>query len=686
MAGFRDLQDVAAERWHRDIRPTCKGRTRRDFLFISPELQQLLHQVDVRDDIWADHSVLQGTFISPRQLAPQWIWPAPASFPWPAQFGLHYCKWPVDSDDPTGDYAALWEHIEADACSHVPFPVQKSAFGRGRVIHPKPCKVSQLSPIKLGRQGEFQPEFFGTSTRHAQWVRQTRRLQHFARLAASDKSVSVQLAEVWGSILRAKGFFPDFPTWWLDAGFRTDRAPVICPQWPPEAAVAQALCDSVAMATRDLESKLKSQSKQYAKMRRENNPNLVFQDLRATTVPGVDILLQPIRAKVAEVDQVESKLVLDQSIELPSDEVLQCKGLPVPVIHHDSDCLWVQSVDGFAVDDVVTSACKVGFIDDLAREFIQAWKSRWMRHLRVPPERWSPIIQFGKQFLPPGRYDWSSLDVPALQHALAAKKPHTSAGMDGVTLLDLKSMTPQLLQCFCDLFTLAASKGTWPNQVVAGRVTCLAKTHMPLSASDFRPITVFGLLYRSWSSHHAKQAIRVLDAVLPDAMYGSRPGCYASQVWARILWTIEQSFLDEVPLSGLVADINKALNMLPRDVVFELAGHIGIPTRVLLGWAGALVQMERRFVLRGSLTDPVCSVTGFPEGCALSCVAMLVVDFLFHKWFEIQYPLAAPVSYVDDWQLICCSPAFVDGAKRCLDRFVDAMTFSLIAKRPIRGP
>ena len=35
-AGFRDIQDVALERWGQPIQSTCKGCTRRDFLYISP--------------------------------------------------------------------------------------------------------------------------------------------------------------------------------------------------------------------------------------------------------------------------------------------------------------------------------------------------------------------------------------------------------------------------------------------------------------------------------------------------------------------------------------------------------------------------------------------------------------------------------------------------------------------------
>lgn len=60
--GFRDLQSIAESRWGVTPQSTCKGSSRKDFLYVSPELQQLLVGVSVLHDIWADHSVIVGSF------------------------------------------------------------------------------------------------------------------------------------------------------------------------------------------------------------------------------------------------------------------------------------------------------------------------------------------------------------------------------------------------------------------------------------------------------------------------------------------------------------------------------------------------------------------------------------------------------------------------------------------------
>ena len=168
-----------------------------------------------------------------------------------------------------------------------------------------------------------------------------------------------------------------------------------------------------------------------------------------------------------------------------------------------------------------------------------------------------------------------------------------------------------------------------------------------------------------------------MESRLPDCLFGSRPGHYAAQVWARLLWTIEVSFVNQVALSGLIADLQKAFNVIPRLATFEIASHVGIPGKVMLGWAAALSQMSRRFVIQGSLSEGIGSVTGFPEGCALSCKAMLLIDVTFQAWMDAFFPLCQAITYVDDWQLVCCHPGLIEGAKQCLDRFVHAVDLQL---------
>ena len=675
--GFRDIQEVALFRWGAPVQNTCKGKTRKDFLFLSPELQDLLIEVHLAQDVWPDHAVLSGRFQQVAFLPSLRVWPSPHSMTWPSQFGLDV-HWSAPDGDMTAGYSRLWHDIEQDAVRRCPQVVTKKMLGRASRATPKVVKPHKTPPIKLGRQGDFQPEYMGTSVRHAQWVRQARRLQSFARMAASSKpDLMIARVESWSSVLHAKGFEPTFAHWWKTCDHRTGDAPECCPESPPSSQCAFAMFESLSLAVRHFEGQLKRQSREYAKFRRDRNPNLVFHDVRPAMIPGVEVLFQSVQAVVEEVDADTGQITLDQICDFKSTGVISCQGKPLTVLHHEAEALWVEDVSQVKVGEAVRQTKYVGNLLELEQQFVHDWKARWMRHADVPADRWDEIVSFAKRYLPPGRHYWPPMTPDDVKTSIRKKKTSTSHGFDGVTLADLKQMPGPVLRAFCDMYAASEATGQWPSQLVDGKVVSLAKVTQPGAPNDFRPITVFGLLYRIWSSYHARHALIRLDDSMPDSLYGSRPGRYAAQVWAKLLWCIEHSFQHSFDLSGLVADLQKAFHMLPRVAVFEIAAHMGLPGYMLVGWAGALSQMKRRFLLRGSLTEGIPSVTGFPEGCGLSCVAMLLLDMAFHTWHKVFFPLCTPISYVDDWQLFCPDSRLIEGAKQCLERFVQAVDLQL---------
>ena len=441
--------------------------------------------------------------------------------------------------------------------------------------------------------------------------------------------------------------------------------------------MAQSIFESVCLALRQLETELQKSSRLYSRLKRDSNPNAIFHDLRTHSDQGVHVLLQPQPAKVLEVRPDDMSIVLDKPMQFDLDEPIVCNGLPLPVIYAEHDCVWVQSLEGLAVGHAVTQLARIGTDDDLFHAFLNAWKAMWERHAQVPQHRWNTILDFARLHLPRLKFSWPKITVDMLGHCISHKKAATAGGLDGVTLRDLKAMPCSALQNFVAIFEHAELTGLWPTQIVSGRVACIAKTPEPSRALDYRPITVLGLLYRCWGTYHSRQIIQRLDAHLPTGLFGSRPQRFAGQVWSQLLWTIEQAYEQGIQLSGIIADIQKAFNFLPRPVVFECCALVGIPFHVLRAWAGALTIMPRRFQINGALSPPALSNCGLPEGCALSCVGMMVVDMVYHAWMTHFFPLCQPLSYVDDWQVLMMSPDFVKPALQCLESFTHAMDLLL---------
>lgn len=214
---------VAFQRWAKNPQPTCKGKTRKDFCFISPELQALLIDVVVQHDVWSDHSVLAGVFQgSPKDILQHW-WKQLASLSWPNSFKTSQVHINVqwDTVDPTEGYKQMWNQIETSASEklqtegeQVPTGLQ---VGRGATLETIVLQGQRRGQqLKKGRMGDVMPTYHGQSVQHAQWFRQLRRLQSYVRYRQCQEveTEAVHSVQLWRSILCAKSFPSGFQLWW----------------------------------------------------------------------------------------------------------------------------------------------------------------------------------------------------------------------------------------------------------------------------------------------------------------------------------------------------------------------------------------------------------------------------------------------------------------------------------------
>lgn len=309
----------------------------------------------------------------------------------------------------------------------------------------------RMAPPKLARKGDFQPQFVCATFRHSQWLRQVRRLQSYCRHVRLHDPDTQHAKSVWGAIVRATGFSPSFPEWWAHSSIRTYGAPACLPLIPPPFDICQLIYETMCLALRQFELELSKSSRLYARLRRENNPNAIFQDLKAFPDKGVHVLMQPKCAKVVEVRLDDMALVLDHPVDFDPDQPVVCNTNPIPVIHADHDCVWVQSVDGLEPGCTISQLSKIGTDDDLFHTFLHTWKQMWERHSQVPPDRWETILAFARHHLPRQQFSWPPTEETSLSQCVSHKKHTTAGGLDGVSLRDLQAMPYNALSNFVSI-------------------------------------------------------------------------------------------------------------------------------------------------------------------------------------------------------------------------------------------
>ena len=143
-----------------------------------------------------------------------------------------------------------------------------------------------------------------------------------------------------------------------------------------------------------------------------------------------------------------------------------------------------------------------------------------------------------------------------------------------------------------------------------------------------------------------------LRRFLPVSVFGGVPGRQSKAIWYEVSQLLEASYIHSQSLQGLVLDIQRAFNCLPRIPVWNLLAVLGLPAHILRAWASFVSGQSRMFRIRASCSDPVKSCVGFPEGCALSVTAMVLIDWLLERWISVTCGEHVNLfAYIDDWHL-----------------------------------
>ena len=207
-----------------------------------------------------------------------------------------------------------------------------------------------------------------------------------------------------------------------------------------------------------------------------------------------------VQGVVSEVDEHEVAVVLAAPVAVRDDLPLWIGGSPKKVIHAESDKVWLEDVSDVAVSAAVAQTEPLGDLASIFEAFHMQWRQRWCRHDGVSFRQWDQLLGFAARVLRPVPVPHLAVDVDLLRAEVHRKKKTAATGLDGVSRDDLIHADQHTLQSLVNAFRRAESDGAWPRQMLAGKVHSLAKSPRISSVGDYRPITVFGLPYRAWSS------------------------------------------------------------------------------------------------------------------------------------------------------------------------------------------
>lgn len=552
--GWVNVQSWAAQVLNKPIQYTCKNKTTKDHLFVSPELAMYLLDVEVDNTWFPDHAILYAKFKplgSPPMLP---LWKKPKPIDWQNIKNEELENEFHHNDDLSSDMTCNLRNLFQDVEQAVETltnkkgqPMHASSKGRAQTLEVKWVR-EYTAPVKQGRQGEYQPQFHGACKQHAQWLRQYRRMVNLHQLVTANKqqdTAQQHKQNLWKAIRTAPGFQPNFLTWWEMQGGPNFPAQV------PTKEVLEKICENFHHHLATFEKQLTSKKIQAAKQKRVEDPMLIFQDLRKEPIMPVQVLVNRTSARVTAIDQDESALLIHPPCVWEGDKQIYGPQGPLPVIHGEADKIWVEDVTGIQVGSELSQEEYIGNLPSLFAQFAQEWQARWDRHLETPEERWNPITSFAEQVLPrPEPMPYNPITVDEWRSALKKKSRKSAIGPDGISKNDLLNLPYAATERLLQLFYMVEQGAKWPEQLMVGFVVALEKVRGATTTGQFRPITVFPLCYRIWGSIRAKQILLHLQQLAPSTCAGNLPGRHAGHVWYTIMREIENAQFQGTSLSG----------------------------------------------------------------------------------------------------------------------------------------
>ena len=424
------------------------------------------------------------------------------------------------------------------------------------------------------------------------------------------------------------------------------------PSDPPSHAEACLICIGFEEKVRLLEETLNKELLEKAKQNRIANPNKVFDDLRKPSANLVQLLDDSTSTTITSIDYENNKVTVDPPVHFDPEQPLCCNHSQCKVIEIDENCITVDNITDITIGSDLRQEKYEASLEKLFAKFGEEWTKRWDKHLQVDDSHCDPIVSFFKQSMPAiPTMQLEPITVEQWLQTVRKKKAKAATGPDGWSRKDLLNMPRDLVEKIIHLLNAVEQGKPWPTSVVTGIVHSLEKIPNATKTSQFRPITIFSLIYRTWSSIRSKQCLQHLIDYVPTQCYGNLPGRYAGQVWWGIQQSIEDSNYLGKHLTGAMIDIVKCFNALPRCPLLEVCHHLGIHRGIIQAWASGLTQMVRRFSIRGGVGPPIRSTTGFAEGCGMSVVAMVASNVLTSQWLTHKVPNCSLWTYVDNIEL-----------------------------------
>ena len=466
--GWIELQELLWQRWGVMPSPTCKDATRRDFLYLSPELAAVCTGGAV-NHTFQEHATISAKIGIASNAGAVRFWPRPAEIPWNgvALDGLQG-QTHIDAPPLLNTTARLQRHahlFEQSLNGHVNCPgrqLPSACFGRARILEPVPKDLS-VPTVRKSRSGDecMQSDLLSLEVRR--WFKQLRRLQSLRQSlqnARYDLNALEYRGTLWHSILKATGFHQGFCDWWLRRPIQHVGSPATLPEYVPDPDTASRIFLDFRDNYRRFEGWHVGQRNKILTARHDASKRRLFQDLQDPAGRPVDFLVCNNEYTILATDSQERLLHVEGPLDLTGNSEWRIDGQIVSVEAVSPEVCRIGGSLPLPTDGELEQLQYVSSPSEVHAEFVKFWTQRWNKPSSA--EQWDRILAFAQAFLPSRPLSLPVISPTAWIAALRRFRPRSARGPDGYARDDLLHMPMPRIAELLQLLAEVENGAAWP--------------------------------------------------------------------------------------------------------------------------------------------------------------------------------------------------------------------------------
>ena len=258
---------------------------------------------------------------------------------------------------------------------------------------------------------------------------------------------------------------------------------------------------------------------------------------------------------------------------------VQFQGQDAMLVDVGDECLFLdRPVRCKSMDNpVVSQSCAEPCPHKMQDMVCHAWNHFW----QAPDVVTNEAAEFIRNLSDCPSCPFQDFNVDAWRKCIKGVKVKSARGACGFSMKDVQRMPETLMQWLFQIYRAAENGMPWPDRTSLARVVMLAKpgedNHRPLSV---RPITIVSVLYRLWSRYRSLQVIKYLGNIVPPQVGGVASRLSADCLTALVCDVLEEAHYTGNHKCGLVIDLQKCFNLIPRTTLALLMEKVADPAAI----------------------------------------------------------------------------------------------------------